>query len=157
QQISFALTDQQPDNRLAAAVRSDRLTTREGIRREVERILKDGLRPAEGGRHSLVRIPRFFEEYFGYTEAPAVFKDEDLLRPEIRQHLVNDTERLINDILHADRQVLRELLTTQKSYVMVDALRSPLFREAKAKGTPHPFGPKNHANEVYNVAVENWK
>ena len=43
--------------------------------------------------------------------------------PEIREALVNDTDRLIFDALRADRQVLRELLTTPRSYVMIDALR----------------------------------
>jgi hypothetical protein len=40
---------------------------------------------------------------------------------------------------------------------MIDALRMPTFREAKAKGTPHPFGRKNHANEAYSLAVEDWR
>jgi hypothetical protein len=100
---------------------------------------------------------RFFQEYFGYTAAPEIFKDDDLLPPEVRTYLVNDTDRLVHEIYLTDRQVLRQLLTTRESYVMIDALRMPTFREAKAKGTPHPFGKKNHANEAYSLAVEDWK
>ena len=156
QAICFALTDLPPDLRMMEAVKSGRLRTRDDVRREVDRLLAEAMHPRENQPQPL-RVLRFFQEYFGYTAAPDIFKDEDLVLPEVRGALVNDTDRLIQNILLTDRQVLRELLTTSKSYVMIDALRSPLYREAKEKGTPHPFGRKNHVNEVYSLALEDWK
>jgi len=66
------------------------------------------------------RILRFFREYFDYGSAIDVFKDATGLT----QHpghdprtLVEDTDMLINYILQQDKDVLRELLTTNKSFV----------------------------------------
>lgn len=154
--ITYALTDTPPHPRLLEMVKGGRLQSREDVRREVERLLADSLRPSEN-QPKLIRVLRFFQEYFGYTSAPEVFKDGDLLPPEIRHVLVNDTDRLIHEIYITDRQVLRKLLTTRQSFVAIDAARSSTFREAKNKGTTHPFGRKNHANEAYSLAVEDWK
>jgi hypothetical protein len=154
--IAQALTDSAPSNRLLEAARSGRLTTRDEVRRVVDMTLADPQRWSEN-QARLVRVNRFFQEYFGYTAAPEVFKDDDLLPPEIREYLVNDTDRLVLEILKTDRQVLRKLLTTRESFVMIDALRFPTFREAKARGATHPFGKKNHANEAYSLAPEDWR
>jgi hypothetical protein len=153
--IAQALTDSAPSNRLLEAARGGRLATRDEVRRAVEMTLADPQRWSEN-QPRLVRINRFFQEYFGYTAAPTVFKDDDLVPPEIREHLVNDTDRLVLEILKTDRQVLRELLTTRDCFVMVDALRSPTFRELKAKGATHPFNKKNHANEAYSLPLDEW-
>jgi len=154
--ISYALTDSPPELRLLESLKSGRLKTRNDVRREVERMLAESLKPVEN-QPRLIRVLRFFREYFGYTAAPEVFKDDELLLPERRVHLVNDTDRLIHETLVTDRQVLRTLLTTRQSYVMIDALQMPTFREAKQRGTPHPFGPKNHVNEAYSLALEDWR
>jgi hypothetical protein len=154
--IAQALTDSAPSNRLLESARSGRLTTRDEVRSAVDAMLADPSRWSEN-QAKLVRVNRFFQEYFGYVAAPQVFKDDDLLPPEIREFLVNDTDRLVLEILKTDRQVLRQLLTTRDSFVMIDALRFPTFREAKAQGATHPFGKKNHANEAYSLAPEDWR
>jgi hypothetical protein len=148
--VAFALTDSPPDSRMMEFLRSGRLQTREDVRREVTRLLGDA-------RITRTPIARFFHEYFGHAGAPDVFKDDDLLRPEVRQLIVNDTDRLIQLILEEDRQVLRELLTTERSFVYIDALRNVIFREQKAKGANHPFYAKNRINEVYSLAADDWR
>jgi hypothetical protein len=86
------------------------LKSREDVEKHVRRILNDPeiYKP---------RMLGFFHEYFGYDRAPDVCKDEQpdyVHRPE---QLVLDTDRLVLDILEKDQDVLKELLTTRKSYV----------------------------------------
>ena len=63
------------------------------------------------------RILGFFHEYFGYDRAPEVCKDA---QPDYVHHadqLVLDTNMLVLSILEKDQNVLKELLTTPKSFV----------------------------------------
>lgn len=85
------------------------LQTAEDIEKHVRRILNDPeiYKP---------RILGFFHEYFGYDRAPEVCKDDQPDYVHRAEHLVLDTDRLVLDILEKDRDVLRELLTTRKSY-----------------------------------------
>jgi mono/diheme cytochrome c family protein len=107
--ISLTLCDRREGNLFSAAEKGG-LNSRESVSAEVRRILDD----------SKIRKPRllgFFREYFGYDRAPDIFKDRptDVIhRPEV---LVQDTDRLILSILDADRDVLKELLTTRKAFV----------------------------------------
>lgn len=123
--IAFALTDDPPDPTLLKAATSGKLTTREDVRREVQRILNDK-------SIAKPRILRFFEEYFEFPAVAEVFKDLPrvtdvfndvggslgrsplLWRPHV---LVTDTRHLIQYVLDQDRDVLKELLTTNKSFV----------------------------------------
>jgi hypothetical protein len=153
--IAYAITDSPPDQRLMEALRTGQLKTRDDVRKQVRRLLTDD-RKIENPLTVRVPILRFFREYFGYDTAHQVFKDKDLLTPEVRYMLVVDTDRLVADIFYEDRNVLAELLTTNKSYVASSVIRSPILREIKNKGGTHPFGPKNHVNEVYNLEPEKW-
>ncbi len=107
--ISFALTDEAPDSQLLKAAEAGQLTSAEQVRQHVERILADD-------RIDKPQIMRFFDQYFEYPAAEEVFKDlgRGQWRPEI---LVNDTRMLIQMILDEDRDVLKQLLTTNKSFV----------------------------------------
>lgn len=116
--ISFALTDSEPDEPLRNAVQAGKLTTAEEVRAQVERLLNDRAiaRP---------RVLRFFQEYFGYTTAGDIFKDEVTLSENgINKNnyaprvYVNDANQLVQWALDQDRQVLRELLTTPKTFVL---------------------------------------
>ncbi len=117
--IAFALTDLGPDEALRKSVADGKLTTREQVREHVARILCD---PALGKP----RILRFFQEYFGYTSAPSVFKDEVTLKAAGLQKsgsyfwyplfFVGDADNLIQWVLKADKNVLYELLTTTKTF-----------------------------------------
>ena len=107
--LALALTDSGPDGKLMTAARTGKLATRKDVAREVERMLNDP-------KLRKPRIMKFFEEYFEYPAAIDVFKDipRGKWRPEI---LVNDTRLLIEHVLEQDRDVLKQLLTTNKSFV----------------------------------------
>ena len=62
---------------------------------------------------------RFFQEYFAYQGATDVFKDGSRHpghnpRPS---DLIKDTDMLIMHVLKADREVLRELLSTDIAFI----------------------------------------
>lgn len=161
--ISYSLTDRRPDETLMKAVGSGQLETREDVAREVQRILANQ-------EIAKPRILRFFQEYFGYTAAPAVFKDDHIIKEAgfqkyYPERLVEDTDRLVLDILEKDRQILRELLTTDLSFVGVTSVPNWVKftkrrqEQAKAKGiepAKHPFDKKNKLNEHYNFSPEDW-
>jgi len=108
--VAYGLTDRRPDSILLAAAATGELDTDEGVRKQVQRLLDDA-------KIEKPRILRFFREYFGYDKATEVFK-EDKDNPEHEARiLVEDTDRLVLFLLEQDREVLRELLTTNKSFV----------------------------------------
>lgn len=111
--ISYALTDQKPDAALLEAARSGRLQTPADVEREVARYWDD---PAI----EKPRILRFFHEFFGYDAAPGVFKDTSRFGKDYRkvpERLVQDADTLVLYIVKQDRNVLAELLTTEKYFV----------------------------------------
>jgi hypothetical protein len=162
--ISFGLTDRRPDDQLMQAVRDGRLASRKDARREVLRVLDDE-------QIAKPRILRFFQEYFGYTAAPGVFKDDYVIRDAgflkyYPERLVEDTDRLVLYVLERDRDVLHELLTTEMSFVGVSSVPNWVkfakrrAEQARAKGEmppAHPFDKKNKVNEHYNFDPADWK
>lgn len=155
--IAFALTDDAPDTALLRAAEQDRLASRADVRREVERLLNDK-------RIDKPRIMRFFEEYFEFPVALDVFKDvkKGQWRPEV---FVNDTRFLIQYVLDKDQDVLKELLTTNKSFVnyKIDPKKGPMPARTKnkpakdkpgKKGKPQPRQPEIH--DWYNLP-EDWE
>jgi len=149
--IALALTDQGPDPALLKAAETGRLAGADDVRREVMRILDDP-------KIAKPRIERFFEEYFEFPAAMDVFKDlpRGQWRPEI---LVDDTRRLIRHILDLDQDVLRELLTTDKSFVnyRVDAkgVAGP-GRIANKDGKFGKQGRQMEYSDLYNLP-DDWK
>jgi hypothetical protein len=115
--IAFTLTDVSPDRPLVEAASAGKLATAAGVAAEVRRILDDPQTPKP-------RILRFFQEYFGYPQAPGVFKDEATRKSNgFREafdanFFVSDADKLVQAVLADDKEVLRTLLTTTKSYVM---------------------------------------
>ena len=137
--LAFALTDEVPDKALAAAASQGKLATREEVAAQVQRMLDD---PAI----AKPRVLRFFREYFAYDSAPSVFKDEITLKKiGVRNvggwdpgYFVSDADRIVLAALEQDREVLRELLTTTKTYAMTVApddqknLKTDAYRLKKA-------------------------
>jgi len=115
--LSFALRNS-PDEKLLAAAADGKLDTADQVASEIERLL-------ENGAETNPRLLQFFREYFGYVRAVEIFKDEVPGRIHSAEVLVNDLEHLILDILRADRDVLRELLTTRKAYVGKEIIAYP--------------------------------
>ncbi len=108
--ISLSLTDRR-ENLIIQAAEKGQLNTKADVAAHVERILNDPKIKKPG-------LLRFFREYFEYHQAPDVFKDkpQDKIK-HVPTVLVNDTDRLIQHILDQDKDVLRELLTTELSFV----------------------------------------
>jgi hypothetical protein len=111
--ISYALTDQKPDQTLLESARDGRLQSREDVAREVARYWDD---PSI----DKPRILRFFHEFFGYNAAPGVFKDQARFGKDYRkvpERLVQDADTLVMHIVDQDQDVLAQLLTTEKYFV----------------------------------------
>ncbi len=88
------------------------------------------------------QVLRFFDEYFGYRKAQDVFKEVPVGVAFAAPALVIETERLIREIVAADRDVLRRLLTTDEAW-----LRSP-WRSHE--------GPPTHT--IYNLPADfKWR
>ncbi|MEZ6132702.1 MAG: DUF1588 domain-containing protein [Planctomycetaceae bacterium] len=130
--INSAFSYLPPDDILKQAVTQGNLKTRDDVRREVVRILHD----------DSIRKPRllqFFREYFDYDRAGNLCKDVVAMLnagagAQAQTHyrtmfsMTANTDRLIELILHEDRDVLRELLTTDRVVADVEA-DSPYFGE----------------------------
>jgi hypothetical protein len=119
--ISFTLTDREPDAALWQAAVEGKLGTSEEVRQHVERILNDPAIPKP-------RLLGFFQEYFAYTTAPdvakcteTVFELQSGLKCSFQMgfagNFVRDTDRLVEWVLESDKEVLRTLLTTRKSFL----------------------------------------
>lgn len=127
--IARALTDRPPEPWLLTAADAGHLDTREGVEAAIRTILEDSRETwypsALKGTHVKAPLLRFIREFFGYPRAVVVFKDGlDPLGRGLRgnpdhsgKSLVEDADRLVGSILERDKQVLCELLTTNKAFV----------------------------------------
>jgi hypothetical protein len=152
--ISLALTDREPDATLAAAAKAGKLTSREEVREHVGRILAaDAI--------AKPRIVRFFREYFGYDPAPEVFKDEVTQKAHGIANweptfFVTDADRLIAWVLENDKDVLRELLTTNKTFLLTYDDRKPSKRASyfnRRFGSRPPETPIGEHGVVNTLAI----
>lgn len=65
-------------------------------------------------------VLRFFREFFGYHHAPNVFKDEKRIGHGDRfdrKRIVHDADQLVMHLFDQDRDVLKQLLTTDQYFV----------------------------------------
>jgi hypothetical protein len=113
--VAYALTDFPPDASLRTAATEGRLNTRDGVRREVERILAS---------HDTVgpRLLRFFQEYFEYPRATDVFKDARPMGLSQAVYRVEDADAFVRWILKEDRDVLKRLLTEERYLMGTDVM-----------------------------------
>lgn len=115
--VNHALRYLKPDETLRKAILDGRMRTREDVQREVERMLAD----------ASIRKPRilqFFRDYFDYDRAGYICKDaRSLIATGINNQEAHysamfaataSTDRLIELILEEDKDVLKQLLTTDK-------------------------------------------
>jgi hypothetical protein len=116
--VNHALRYIKPDAQLRSAIVGGRMRTREDVQREVERMLAD----------DSIRKPRvlqFFRDYFDYDRGGYICKDAKSLadtgvsnRGTSHYNAMFDatasTDLLIELILQEDRDVLRQMLTTNK-------------------------------------------
>ncbi|MCH2209340.1 MAG: DUF1588 domain-containing protein [Lentisphaerales bacterium] len=115
--INAAFSYIAPDKKLKESLKAGRLRTREDVKKEVTRILND----------DSIRKPvilRFFREYFDYDLAKDVDKDDKALSKvggvkskahrQLMVEMTTNTDRLVELILQEDKNVLAELLTTDR-------------------------------------------
>ncbi len=116
--VNHALRYLKPDEELRKAIVDGRMRTRNDVRREVQRMLAD----------ETIRKPRilgFFRDYFDYDLGGYICKDSKALAETGVKNRGNShyfamfeaaasTERLIEIILHEDKEVFKQLLTTEK-------------------------------------------
>lgn len=116
--VNHSLRYLRPDEKLRQAIIDGRMRTREDVEREVTRMLED----------ESLRKPRmlaFFRDYFDYDLGGYICKDDGALAKSGASGRGNNhykamfdatasTDRLIELILAEDRDVLNELLTTQR-------------------------------------------
>ena len=115
--VNHALSYIQPDAQLRKAIAEGRMRTRDDVHREITRMLSDdSLRKP--------RVLRFFRDFFDYDLGGYICKDNRALaqtgvsRPTSHYRAMFDatasTDRLIELVLKKDKNVLKELLTTQQ-------------------------------------------
>ncbi|MEI6235327.1 MAG: DUF1588 domain-containing protein [Planctomycetota bacterium] len=115
--VNAAFSYIRPDNdHLWTALGEGQLKTREDVKREVTRILND----------DSIRKPRilqFFREYFDYDRAASICKDRKALERfgghfdtyyAAMNSMITNTDSLVELILREDKNVLKELLTTDR-------------------------------------------
>jgi hypothetical protein len=117
--LAYALTDSLPEQNghLRDAIRFKKLSSKDDIATVVRAILDDGMVPQK-----TPRITRFFEEFFGFNQAGKVFKDMVRVREaDIKQwntnRLMYEAEQLVEYFINRDRDVIKELLTSNRFYV----------------------------------------
>lgn len=134
--ISYALGDV-PDARLIEAAKKGGLNTREAVAVQVRLRFEEP--PKRFGNS---RVMEFFREFFHYSYALEVFKDKPARGYHLPGLLVQDLEHLIQFILEKDRQVLRELLTTDRYFVDIE------YDQDEVAFQPSYFQPSNGNNPV---------
>ena len=116
--VNHALRYIKPDEELRKAIVEGRMRARADVKREVERILADdSIRKP--------RVLRFFRDYFDYDRGGYICKDAKALAATVvnangQAHYramfdaTASTDRLIELILQEDKDVFKQLLTTDK-------------------------------------------
>jgi hypothetical protein len=132
--IAFALTDRRPDEALLQAAQSGRLNSSSDAAFQVARILQDD-------SIAKPRILRFFQEFFGYTQAHKVFKDQDrsggfaYYGENYPAMYEKDADFFVMNILANDKDVFRQLLTSDEYYII---------NRATFRNTVYDFYKQNH-------------
>ena len=133
--VNHALRYIKPDGQLRQAIMDGRMRTKADVNREVERMLADdSIRKP--------RVLRFFRDFFDYDLGGYICKDTKALgetgvsnRGQSHYRAMFDavasTDRLIELILREDKDVLKQLLTTNK--VVATKLDNVYFGEQRSE------------------------
>jgi hypothetical protein len=123
--LSYAFYDQ-PDPGLIEVGEAGKLGTRQDVEREVRRILAIEDKQKRYWHYPMYhrwgsdyyqlrpRVLRFFQEFFGYPGVVDVFKDKERNGEHHALRLRKDADLLVLSVLEKDREVLKELLTTNR-------------------------------------------
>lgn len=150
--VGLALGDKREPGLTAAAAKGE-LQTKEQIAAHVRRLLDS---PREADR---TRVLGFFREYFEYANATDVFKDRPKTFVHSPKQYVADTDRLVQHVVAADKDVLRELLTTNKSFVNYTTAKNKQkggIEEPKQAVVLNPNNNKGQTGPEGVYGVEKW-
>ena len=139
--LAYALTDKRPPQWLLDDAVNGNLDDANGVAATVQKMLDDE-------KLDRTRLLRFFHEYFEYAKAAQVFKDQKEFKSHKARVLVSDTDNLIRWILERDKDVLRELLTTNRAFVNT--------RYDTRKKQVVQYEAKHEVHLSYNLP-SNWK
>ncbi len=162
--VNHALRYIRPDEELREAIVQGRMRTRADVKREVERMLADdSIRKP--------RILRFFRDYFDYDLGGTICKDSNALaetgasnRGQSHYRAMFDaaasTDRLIELILQEDKDVFKQLLTTDR--VVATKADNVYFgrkrsREERAASVAAEKKAEAEAAKKEAVKLEAWK
>ena len=115
--IAYAITDRRPDEILLQAARNGKLRGRDDVKTQVVRLLRDD-------SIAKPRILRFFQEFFGYVHAHKVFKDAkrsggfSYYGENYPNMYERDADFFVMNILERDKDVFRELLTSDEYFIL---------------------------------------
>ena len=108
--LAYALTDKRPPQWLLQEAEKGALDDKAGVTAALDRMFEDE-------RLARPRLLRFFHEFFQYNRATEVFKNPEDFKAHKARVLVSDTDNLVRWIIDRDKDVLRELLTTDRAFV----------------------------------------
>lgn len=145
--ISLTLGDRR-DSTLLAAAQKGELATPEQVARHVHRILNEP-------KADTARILRFFQEYFEYGKAVDIFKEKPKGFMHVPRTLVNDTDQLILHVVQADRDVLRQLLITDRTFANFTIDRNKKDGPKPAV-VPNPINNKGQKAPHFVYGFEDW-
>ncbi len=115
--IAYAITDRRPGEILLQAARNGKLRGRDDVKTQVVRLLRDD-------SIDKPRILRFFQEFFGYVHAHKVFKDAErsggfsYYGENYPNMYERDADFFVMNILERDKDVFRELLTSDEYFIL---------------------------------------
>ena len=156
--LGYALTDSGPDKEIMNDLAGDQLGDPAVIRAHVERIYESAISGTAKRKGKAERVLRFFQEYFAYQGATDVFKDGSRHpghnpRPS---DLIKDTDLLILHFLKQDKDVLKELLSTDIAFIRHvparpgwETISSYNVTKKAVRGENLISGEKNQNNQRY--------
>ncbi len=137
------LNRKEPIARAFEKAADNREALRKAVAAEVQALFDDPKNPPK-------RIPGFFHEYFEYHRAGDVFKDKPKEFVHVPNVLISDTDRLVELILAEDKDVFRQLLTTEKTFANYGTKKNKQTR----KDEPAPAVVLNPNNDKGKVPPE---
>ncbi|WP_439631670.1 DUF1588 domain-containing protein [Gemmata sp.] len=148
--VSLALGHAREAGLVAAAAKGE-LATPEQVAAHVRRLLDDP-------KADRSRVLGFFREFFEYGNAPLVFKDRQRDLHHVPTQYVADTDRLILHVLAADKDVLRELLTTPVTFANYATGKNKQkgVEESKQAVVLNPNNNKGQKNVETVYGFEQW-
>ncbi len=166
--IAYALTDTPPEQLLLGPPKeNDRSKNPRPTPPSLLELAQQGkLRTREDVRDVVVtmwendsvdkpRILRFFREFFGYHHAETVFKGDRAGKEFFPRQLIQDADDLVLYHVRQDRDVLKELLTTDEYFVV--AAKTQEDYDRRIKYITDRIKPENTKDVNYRYFIERTK